>query len=164
MKQKQISFDFIKDCKKEYGGSLLVSKRKAKRPLSTKQPVHLILRGECPKLFSPGNHKLEFQLVKLAAKYGIKIYHKSFNWTHFHALILIPSRHSYNSFIKTWTAEITKIRGRRGAFKLRPFTRVGTWGEDFKNLKRYQDKNNREAWGLTQSQFEFIESRLAQSD
>ena len=151
---KQTSFPFVKELKKEFGGELLVSKRKSKRPLSIKEPIHFILRAENPKVFPPGNLQLEQALKMLAEKYGIRFFHKSFNWNHFHSVIQIPSREAYNSFARRWTAEVVKIR-KVGKFNLRPYTRVGSWGRDFQSLKKYQDKNNREAWGMTKDEFDF---------
>jgi REP element-mobilizing transposase RayT len=157
---KQVSFDFAQNYNNEFGGSLLISKRKSKRPLSTKLPIHFILRADSSKIFPPGNLRLESTLKFLSEKYQIRIFHKSFNWNHFHAVIQIPSREAYFSFVRLWTAEIVKIRKQAQAFKLRPYTRVGSWGRDFENLIKYQDKNNCEAWGLTKAQFDWLEESL----
>ena len=56
---RQASFSFIKDYRKEFGGSLLEGKRKTKRPLSTKHPLHLILKSSYSGVFAPGNISLE---------------------------------------------------------------------------------------------------------
>ena len=59
---KQLFFDFIQGYKKEFGGSLPVGKRKSKRPLSTKHPIHLILKSSQKGLFNPMNISLD-QLI-----------------------------------------------------------------------------------------------------
>lgn len=118
---RQLEFEFTKNYKKEFGGSLLFGKRKSKRPLATNSPIHLILRAECSKAFPPGHHKLEAAMKELAHTYGIKVFRKSFNWNHFHAIIQIPSRHAYNSFIRRWTSEIIRLRNQPSVFRVRPY-------------------------------------------
>jgi hypothetical protein len=71
---KQQGFDFLKDYKKEFGGSLLIGKRKSQRPLSSKHPLHLILKCTGKSFFSPGHTGIEKILRSQAKKYQIKIY------------------------------------------------------------------------------------------
>ena len=46
---KQINFGFITQARFSFGGSLLEGKRKTARPLSTKKPIHLILKSSGSK-------------------------------------------------------------------------------------------------------------------
>lgn len=64
---KQLKMGFLKNYKKEFGGSLLVGKRKTARPLSIKQPIHLVLKSCHKGVFNPGNISLE-NLIKGQAK------------------------------------------------------------------------------------------------
>lgn len=70
---KQTSFGFLRNYKKEFGGSLLAGKRKTKRPLSTKHPLHLVLKSSHKGLFNPGNLNLESLIRTQAKKFGIRI-------------------------------------------------------------------------------------------
>ena len=99
-------------------------------------------------------------MTKLSTELKIRIYQKSFNWNHLHLLIQIPSRKAYNSFIRRFSAEIAKATNNSGVFELRPYTRVVSWGRDFKTVKNYHGKNNAEAWGLSKSQMSFLEERI----
>jgi len=70
---RQLGFIFQNDYKKEFGGRLLCGKRKSARPLSTKKPIHLILKCTGKRIFSPTDRKLENLIRHQANKYGIKI-------------------------------------------------------------------------------------------
>ena len=70
---RQTGFSFIKDYKKEFGGSLLVGKRKTARPISIKKPMHLILKSTGASCFVPGGRRLENLIRSHADKYGIKL-------------------------------------------------------------------------------------------
>lgn len=150
---RQLGFGFLKDYKKEFGGSLLTGKRKTKRPLSTKHPLHLILKS-CEKgIFNPSNKSLEKLIKSQAQKFNIKIYDLALNWSHIHMAIRIKSREHYIGFIKSLTSILAqKVRHSRPQLKeifhLRPFTRILTWGRDFKTVLNYQTLNQLEALGL----------------
>lgn len=62
-KPKQLSF--VKSMN-AFGGSLLAGKRKEARPLSTKHPLHLILKSA-----------IELALAKVSSKFKVKIYGSS---------------------------------------------------------------------------------------
>ena len=150
---RQASFSFLKVYKKEFGGSLLEGKRKSKRPLSTKHPLHLILKSSCSGVFNPGNLSLEKLIRSQAKKFGIKIYELALNWSHIHFILKIESRKDYNKFIRSLTAVLAKqIRKLKPhlevIFDLRPFTRIISWGRDFKRVLEYALLNQMEAFGM----------------
>jgi len=151
---RQASFGFLKDYKKEFGGSLLKGKRKTARPLSTKHPIHLVLKSTHARPFPPTSRKLEKIFRAQASHYGIKIYDLALNWSHIHALITIPSRQAYLAFIRTLTAAIVRAlanltgQSLKGLFDLRPFTRILSWGREFKSVLDYLELNQMEALGL----------------
>ena len=151
---KQIGFGFLKDYKKEFGGSLLVGKRKTARPLSISKPIHLVLKSTGSAFFNPGNSRLEKLIREQVNKYQIKVYDLSLNWSHAHVLIKLPSREKYKAFIRTVTAlivaQVSKQKGKtlKGLFDLRPFTRVLNWGRDLRNVFQYHELNDQEARGL----------------
>lgn len=150
---KQISMSFLKNYRKEFGGSLLLGRRKERRPLSTKHPMHLVLRSEFSGVFNPGNRSLERLIRSTAKRFGIKVYDLALNWSHIHCVIRIQNREIYNSFIRALTGTIarkvqmTKRRSEK-LFSLRPFTRILEWGRDFQNAIQYQLLNQMEARGL----------------
>jgi len=153
---KQLSFGFTGDYRREFGGSLLENKRKSKRVLSTKKPIHLVLKMSGQKFFNPGNRGLEELIQSQANKYKITVYRLSLNWSHMHLIIKLPSREAYNAFIRTLTAlivnAIAKFKNEtlKGLFDLRPFTRILEWGRDFRTVLDYHDLNDLEARGYIQ--------------
>ena len=151
---RQTAFSFLGDFKREFGGSLLAGKRKTMRPLSTKEPIHLVLKSTGNRVFSPGDRRIENLIRNQAAKYKIKLFRISLNWTHVHAIIQIKDRKSYNSFIRTVTALLVSLISQirkmdlTGLFDLRPFTKIISWGRQFKSLFGYHDLNDMEAFGM----------------
>ena len=150
---KQLSMSFLKNYKKEFGGSLLVGKRKSKRPLSTKHPIHLVLRSELKRVFHPSNQSLDKLIKKTAKEFNIKIYDFALNWSHIHMLIRLQNKEDYTKFIRALTSKlalgIRKAKPNiKSVFTLRPFTRILTWGRDFRNALNYQIINRLEAKGL----------------
>ena len=150
---RQTSFSFLRDYKKEFGGSLLLNKRKTKRPLSTKHPLHLILKSCHKGLFSPSNLSLQKLIKDQAQKFHIKIYDMAVNWSHIHLLIKLKNQNDYTKFIRSLTSIIAaKIRKAKPhlteIFTLRPYTRMITWGKQFKTALQYQIINQMESFGL----------------
>ncbi len=150
---RQTSFAFVKNYKKEFGGSLLENKRKSKRPLSIKQPLHLILKSSHREVFNPSNARLTKLIKEQAQRFHIKVFDFAVNWNHIHLLIQIKSRESYVQFIRALTSILaTRIRSARPflnqIFTLRPYTKIITWGCQFRNAMKYQVINKLEAFNL----------------
>jgi len=151
---KQLKMAFANDFQKEFGGSLLLGKRKTARPLATKDPILLTLKSTTFSPFNPTNRTLEKIIKSFAAKYDIKIYNFAINWNHIHMVMKLPSRAAYFAFIKTVTAALvsylSKALGKdlRGLFDLRPHTKILTWGKQFKAALDYMILNQQEALGL----------------
>lgn len=147
---KQLSL--IKKEKTDFGGSLNQGKRKTRRPLSTKKPMHLILKSAKAKgrfALSPSDHRMKMLVVKMAKRFGVKLYTCASNWSHMHLVILIPSRRQYNAFIRALTGTmVLKLKAQKGFFTQRPFSKIGTWGKQFKNWLEYVEKNEMQAFGL----------------
>jgi REP element-mobilizing transposase RayT len=151
---KQTTMGFFGKSRKEHGGSLFKGKRKEARPLSTKHPIHLTLKSTGNSFFYPSNRALDKLIRNCADKYNIKIYDLALNWSHIHAMILIPTREAYKAFIKTLTSLIVELiskqRGRKltQIFDLLPYTRILSWGREFKKVLEYIIQNQMEALGL----------------
>ena len=150
---KQFGFEFLNNFRHSFGGSLLEGKRKTARTLSTKRPIHLILKTSQSHFFNPGNRALVDLIQAWASRFKIKVFRTSLNWTHIHMIILILSRSAYKAIIRAFSAaivqKICKVKGPsfKGIFALRPFTRILSWGKDLKNVLDYHDLNDLEAFG-----------------
>lgn len=150
---KQTSFGFMNSYKKEFGGSLLFGKRKQRRPLSTKHPIHLVIKSDEKNLFFPGNRSLEKLIQSTAKEFNIKLYDLALNWSHIHFLIQLKDRNDYVKFIRALTSRLAgKIRLKKpdleAVFSLRPFTRIIDWGRDFHRVLEYLVLNQMEGRGL----------------
>lgn len=122
---KQLKMNFTNSYKKQFGGELLLGKRKSQRPLSTKKPIHLVLRSNTVRLFKPHNTSLEKLIYRIAGQFHIKIYDLALNWNHIHAIVIIKDRKDYVRFIRALTSLFgQRIRAKLGylrpIFILRP--------------------------------------------
>ncbi len=147
---RQSSFTASNKSKKEHGGSLLSGKRKGRRPLSTKNAIHLVLKSDLKGVFNPGNRRLEQLIQNTAKRFHIRIYSMALNWSHIHCVMKIKDRKDYNAFIRVLTSIVAlRIRIHQNfagkVFTLRPFTRIISWGRDFKNVLSYLVLNELEA-------------------
>jgi REP element-mobilizing transposase RayT len=147
---KQQSIFKIKTLPNKFGGSLQLGKRKSQRPLSIKKPVHLVFRTEEKRhkiLFSPKDKYILKLIRDSAGRYQIRIYNFALNWNHLHFVILVPSREAYKNFVRFLTSQIvahfSKKHGKKlkGLFSLRPFTRIVSWGQDFRRVCNYVAAN-----------------------
>ena len=132
---------------KEFGGELLKGKRKSERPLNFKMPLHMILRGN---IFRSGSLVWNTNVVtdtieRFAGKFGVKIYQKAIASNNIHMLVKFKDRKSYTRFARAVAGELA----RKLCIKwiLRPFTRIVTWGRDFKAAIAYVVQNHLEAVG-----------------
>jgi REP element-mobilizing transposase RayT len=154
-KTKQLSFFCERQFPKTFTGNTC-GKRKTQRPLSTKSPIHLILRTnpvlgrqQVAKAFSYHGKRNQRLLKHISKKFHVQIHQFIFNFTHLHLIISIPSRKSYVGFIRVLTSQLSALVGsKRGElFPLRLFTRVATWGRGYKTLLQYIKKNTLQALG-----------------
>lgn len=147
--QQQNLFQLPKPSK-AFGGSLQQrGKRKTARTLNSKLPIHLILRSEGNKLFK-NLMWTEFYLEKFSHKFNIKIYRKAVCSNHIHVLIKIPNREQYNKFIRALSGALAKKL--KIKWELLPYTRLLTWGREFKSVQGYVALNILEAFGAIKYQ------------
>jgi REP element-mobilizing transposase RayT len=151
LSMKQLSL--FKNEGSDFGGNLTTKgKRKVRRPLSLRRPMHLVLKSTKAKgtlAFSPTDQKLRRLIHKMATRFGVRIYSQAQNWSHIHLVLRIPSRNSYCAFVRALAGSLVKTRrAGKGFFDLLPFTKLCSWGRQFKNLKNYCAKNEMQAWGL----------------
>lgn len=139
---------------KEFGGNLSSSKgkRKTARPLTFSKPMHLVLKSAKARgkyAFSPTDHRITRLIQKMGRRFGVKIYSSAQNWSHIHLVIRIKDRNSYRAFIRSLTgAMVLKLKAEKGFFDLTPYTKIASWGRQFRNLKVYTQKNEFQALGL----------------
>ena len=158
----------------EHGGSFLLGKRKTRRPLTTKTPIHVVLRSD----FAYGTRSLlrhrpliEKTILNASKRFKIRIYEKAVVGNHIHLLVKGKRREHIQNFFRVVAGhtaqQILKIRpltshekkrrigARRGEretdnkfWETRVYTRLVKWGRDFFTVKAYVIQNTLEALGL----------------
>lgn len=132
-----------------FGGSLLVGKRKSKRTLATKKPMHLILKGDI-SFSGPLTLKSSWinkEVKRLAKKFSIQIYGVlGVEIDHIHFAIKASTVENYKRFIKAITGRIAQVL--KFKFIYRPYTQIVEWGRHLKTTMGYCLQNKEEALGL----------------
>jgi REP element-mobilizing transposase RayT len=173
-KKKQL--EFFKSDLRFFGGRLLHGRRRRQRPLSVKDPVHLILRSSWASglnsFLRPHNkNAIQKIIATTAQKYGVRVYRTAIASNHIHSIVRIHSRRLYRTFIRVLAGKIAshvmknqsfkifrkglrgdppEIQGKGQAFwQFRPFTRLMHWGRDFTKCCAYLKQNTLEALGFT---------------
>ncbi|MEK6556442.1 MAG: transposase [Bdellovibrionota bacterium] len=143
MKQKTLFK--LSDYKSEFGGALASAKRKARRPLSSKNAIHLVLRANIKRSGSLLKYRATIDncFLIFAKSFGVKIYKKALVSNHIHITALFNSRDNYRKFIRAFTGSLAKKL--KIKWHLRPWTRVLSWGRDFKTALKYVMQNHLEA-------------------
>jgi REP element-mobilizing transposase RayT len=156
---KQFSFPFG-SARTEQGGSLSSGKRKTARPLTTKRPLHIVMKsskayGKFSFLNSRNSPKMIKIIKQTAAKFHIQLYRLANSGNHLHLLIQGHQHKDIQNFLRTAAAFIS--RKVTGATKGKPFgkfwdllaySRVVEWGRAFQNAMAYLEQNTLEALGF----------------
>lgn len=165
MKTQSIFKNFDQNAKKSFGGSLLKGNPRSKRPISTKKPMHLVLRSSFAKgsfsmQQSKNRNRIKAVVNKLSNRFSIKVYRFANSGNHLHMLVHPSSRQAYLHFIRALSGIIARIvlNAERGSASMidrfwdsRPFTRIVEWGKEFAVVRNYIDLNTLEAIGFSLS-------------
>ena len=171
MKQKQIClFPKVKTVN-EHGGSLGLGKRRRRRKMNLKTPLHLVMRSD----FAYGRRSLlrhrpliEKILRKAQTRFSVRIYERAIVSNHIHLLVKGKSREGLQNFFRVVAGHIAQdilrefpimeVERRRaggapreGANKFwqtRIYSRIVSWGREFKAVKKYVLNNVLEALGI----------------
>ena len=147
MKQLKLSSSHYFKSQPSFGGELNLNKRKSRRPLDPKKPLHIVLRTDSNKpVFLHQDPLINSIMEKWAARFAIKIYESSVNANHLHLVIGFRHRALYHYFVSALSGQIALLLKIKWVH--RPFTRIIDWGRDFKNACSYAIKNQKEAWGI----------------
>jgi len=139
MKKRQLLL-FKENVDLTHGGSKLKGKRKISRPLSFKRPLHLVLKANRPFQLLRNIHLIDQVLKKYSQKFGITLHETAVQADHVHLSITIFNRDFYRRWIRAITSVlISRIAQLR--WSLSPFTRIASWGRDFKRLRQYIRQN-----------------------
>jgi REP element-mobilizing transposase RayT len=163
MRSKQGSFfDKMKfSIRLEHGGEIGKGKRKIRRPFDPKRPLHAVMRstrarGEWSMLHPKNVRKVESTVREAAKKHGIRLYRFANVGNHLHFLFQSRTREAFRAFMREISGSIAfqitgakKLNPLQGKFwDLLPYSRVVSWGRDFKAVTEYIIGNLFEAAGL----------------
>lgn len=157
-----------KQRKTEYGGSWAINKRRAKRPLNINQSHHITMKSH----FAVGPRSLfkhKKTILKLIQKnrtrFRIKVTEYAIQGNHLHLLVKAKSRSELQNFFRVIAGHTAqKILSeyplnpeRGGALKNKGckknqrkfwsyllYSRIVSWGRDYKNVMGYIQKNTLE--------------------
>lgn len=151
--KKQISFENLNasnSCqsgngRKTHGGSLSKGKRKTRRPLDRKNPIHLVLKSTNSYTLLRRQSQVHEIIKGIGAKFGIKMHSSAIQYDHIHLHFSFQNRKVYVRWIRALTGILAqKIKGLK--FKFLPYTRVvASGGRDFTQVNLYIEKNQVEA-------------------
>jgi hypothetical protein len=157
----------------DHGGDFAKGKRKGRRPLDPKRPIHLVLRSGRAKgawsfLHRHHRSKVETLVYSTAVARGVRVYRLSNVGNHLHLLLRTPSREAFQDFLRTLTALLARaVTGARKGRPLRTggekllfwdglaYTRVLHWGRHFEAVMAYLSKNDLEAIGFGGAKLRF---------
>lgn len=161
-RSKQISF--LKPQANVHGGVATAGNPREKRPLSTKLPIHLVLKSSravgARSMLRKQTAKDVKAIVDAHAKVnGVKVYRYANSGNHLHLVVKITNRALFLKFLRVVSGLIARLvlGAEKNAAKLksggkfwdaRPFTRVSEWGRAFDSLCRYLTLNTLEALGF----------------
>lgn len=129
----------------KFGGELLKGKRKGRRPLCTKRPIHLVLRAKQHRL-KANEATVRLEIARAGKRWGIRIYQWAIVSDHIHLLIRVSTRSAYKFFVQRVSGVVALRLGINWLF--RPFTRIVAWGLGFKRAKNYIEMNFFESEGF----------------
>ena len=168
LKSKQKTF-FSSDKRRAHGGELSQHKRKVARPLSTKLSLHLVLRSDHAKGYRSLNNNSQIVKAvvrKAAGLFRIKVYSQALNHNHIHLSVRGKSREDLQNFFrvvaghiaqqilrkyplpkKAGNAPVDAKKYKRKFWNELLYSRMVTWGREFKIVLNYILKNEFEASG-----------------
>lgn len=133
-----------------HGGSLLRGNAKTARPLSTKRPVHLVMRssiarGELSFLRKKNARRVRAIIKNQARRFGIRVAELSIVDNHFHVLVRLKTRRQFLDFLRSISGLIARamLGAERGSARgirfwdARPFTRIVAIGRAYMGLKKF---------------------------
>ena len=84
---------------------MVVNFRKGRRPLSTKKPIHLVIRSNSatgPMSLLLHSRFIRTLISSLCRRFAIVLYELSVNSTHIHLLIRIRDREGFKNFLRVF--------------------------------------------------------------
>ena len=141
---------------------------KKKRPFHKKLALHVVLKSSKAvggKSFLAHGKTVAKILKTQRQRHSITIYGVANAGNHLHLLLQAPSREHLARFLKAITGRIAEsLTQDKGFWDARPFSRIVSWGRQFRNVSKYLGLNATETLGIARQDvkaiFEQIEAAL----
>ncbi len=161
MKATQLCLSDGLKAKPIHGGEYAIGKRKTRRPVVTKRPMHLVMRSSLATGSRSFLQRMHVRFIQnlvqtLSQANEIRIYEFSINGNHLHFLLQAKSIAGFQRFVRVLTGQIAmKVGGGKKGhpseesfWDLPPFTRIVEWGRAFQIARQYVVQNTLEVLGL----------------
>jgi REP element-mobilizing transposase RayT len=159
-RQRQLSFagKGLEKPNFAFGGHSFKTNAKSKRPISSKLPIHLVMRTDGRKfsMRKPKAFRLVDEIVyRTAEKHRVRIYEFANVGNHLHLLLKLPNVQAWAKFIRELSGRIAQemqdLKGPEKGQKFwifKPFTRVvAGWKKAYQNCRDYVILNRLEGAG-----------------
>jgi REP element-mobilizing transposase RayT len=134
----------------EFGGTLLIGRRKSQRPLDFSKPIHIVLKADNSECLLPVSRKAENIIRTVSEQCGTQLLGIGIHEDHIHLPVLFRDRTQYNAWIRALPGRLAQLLPNI-KWKLRPYSRVGDWGDDCDQLLKYVEKNRRQGELINQA-------------
>jgi REP element-mobilizing transposase RayT len=153
MQLKLLSKTWAKDRFAFGGAKLGASHAKTKRHFRPKLPLHVVMRStqaQGSQSFFRHNQALALLVDEQSSRHCITVFAAANAGNHLHLLIQAPSKAHLSNFLRGLTGRIAQlVKAKKGFWDARPFSRIVSWGRDFKGVARYIGINVAESVGMT---------------
>lgn len=159
-KQQEMNFGRDHEARREHGGDVGQGLRKLHRPLNPELSLHVVMRSSKAKGHWALSHRrnrsnVEQILRRHAEKNAIVLYSVQLVGNHLHLLIKFKKKESVQKFFRIVAGLIPRaITGAQKGYKVGRFwdktlySRMVTWGREFKAVCAYLGKNALESVGF----------------
>ncbi len=144
----------------EHGGSVLTGRRKERRPLDVKKPVHLVFRSERAReswsfATSTNRRRVNHLLTLCARRHDVRIYRFANSGNHLHLLVKAKNNEQLRAFLRAFSGLTARaITGAKKGFAVGKFwsglvySRLVSWGREFLTVRSYIIQNQLEELGI----------------
>lgn len=153
MKQQRLFKDSLKHA---FGGELLKnSHAKVKRPYSPKASMHIVLKAKrsCLKHY---DRRIERIIENQARRLFVRLYSLKNVGNHIHLVIKVKNKDSLSDFLRAVCGLIPRTLKTSKLWLQRPYSRIVSWGKDYRSTKNYMTINNYQSMGYSKQQARFM--------
>jgi hypothetical protein len=141
----------IEFARTQHGGDVRRGQRKLERPVSTRRPMHVVLKSQrAAGTWSLRRHDRMVREVlrRMARRFEIRIYDYANVGSHLHLVLRARRREAFQGFLRSFAGVVARrvmgaARGRPSGrfFDGLAWSRVVSWGRDYWGLRHYVFRN-----------------------